>query len=77
MDKETKKLLEQILFQLHVISSHTANFLACFQTEYGREELRKFGIEQVAIETEWIDYAAKKMLEELQCHSGTVSSSDS
>ena len=77
MDFEMKKLLEEILFQLHVISAQNSTFMANFQTEEGRENLRKLGLDQMVQETLWMTQTVNKKKEWLECRSGSISSSDS
>ena len=70
MDETTKKLLNDILFQLHVITSQ--NFTALAQTQgedYISEKTRAYGIQGLSKEREWME-AFNKARSDENCFSG-------
>lgn len=77
MNEEILKVLQDILFQLHVISSQ--NFTVLAQTEgedYISEKTRAYGISGLAQEREWME-GFNKARGDQECASGIGSSSDS
>ena len=77
IDKELKETLDNILFQLHVISSQ--NFTALAQTmgeDVVSEKTREYAFNGLKREQAWMKGFLEKRGGEV-CASGTYSSSDS
>lgn len=75
MNKELKKTLKDILYQLHVITSQ--NFMAMAQSD--SYVLKDYGAKGLAAETRWMKGTMENTIKEAEakCPSGNSCSSES